>query len=167
MKSLSIAAVATAAFAQTSSVDAFAPSSHHGQSNAANAAAKARHHIGIASSSSASSPTTTAIRSTVLPIPTASDLRNQQPELDEDDLYMTPSQDPPKAGAVMKMLPKETWDIDTPTSLFYFAVDLLAVASTMGFLDVVVTSDNYHALPVWAQAMAVAPLQVLTGFAMW
>ena len=79
---------------------------------------------------------------------------------------MTP-QDPPRAGAVMKMLPKETWDIDTPTSLFYFAVDLLAVASTMGFLDVVVTSDNYHALPVWAQAVAVAPLQVLTGFAMW
>ena len=104
-----------------------------------------------------------------MPAPTASDLRKQQPELDEDDLYLTPApaRDPPKAGAVMKMLPKETWDIDTPTSLFYFAVDLLAVASTMGFLDAVVTSDNYHALPVWAQAMAVAPLQVLTGFAMW
>ena len=165
MKSLSIAAVATAAFAQTASVDAFAPSSHHRQNNAAAANAA----IGIASQSSAFSTTTTAVRSTVLPIPTASDLRKQQPELDEDDLYLTPPppQDPPRAGAVMKMLPRETWDIDTPTSLFYFAVDLLAVASTMGFLDVVVTSDNYHALPVWVQALAVAPLQVLTGFAMW
>ena len=105
-----------------------------------------------------------------MPLPTAENLRKQQPELDEDDLYMTPPnamQDPPRAGAVMKMLPKETWDIDTPTSLFYFAVDLMAVVSTMGFLDMVVTSDNYHSFPMWAQALAVAPLQVLTGFAMW
>ena len=56
---------------------------------------------------------------------------------------------------------------DTPTSLSYFGVDLLAVIVTMGFLDVVVTSDTYHAFPMWAQALSVAPLQVLTGFAMW
>jgi hypothetical protein len=155
MRSLSIAVAATALSQLLLSVDAFAPSSSHRHNNAAG-------HIGIAPSASSK---TTAIRSTVLPIPTANDLMKQQPELDEDDLYLTP--EPPRAGAVMKMLPKETWDIDTPTSLFYFAVDLLAVASTMGFLNAVVTSDIYHALPVWAQAMAVAPLQVLTGFAMW
>jgi len=45
--------------------------------------------------------------------------------------------------------------------------DLIAVIGTMGFLDVVVTSDNYHSLPMLAQALVVAPLQILTGFAMW
>lgn len=110
----------------------------------------------------------TSVHSTVLPTATKDAIRQQQPELGENDLYMTPPErNPPVPGAVMKMLPKSTFDIDTPTSLFYFGVDLLAVAATMGFLDVVVTSDNYHALPIWAQAMCVAPLQVLTGFAMW
>ena len=149
MKSVSIA-ITAAALAQVAPVDAFVPSSLNHQSTM--------------------SSSTTAMRSTVMPLPTAENSRKQQPELDEDDLYMTPPNamwEPPRAGAVMKMLPKETWDIDTPTSLFYFAVDLLAVVSTMGFLDMVVTSDNYHALPMWAQALAVAPLQVLTGFAMW
>jgi L-fucose mutarotase/ribose pyranase (RbsD/FucU family) len=149
MKSVSIA-ITAAALAQVAPVDAFVPSSLNHQSRM--------------------SSSTTAMRSTVMPLPTAENLRKQQPELDEGDLYMTPPntmQDPPRAGAVMKMLPKETWDIDTPTSLFYFAVDLLAVVSTMGFLDMVVTSDNYHAFPMWAQALAVAPLQILTGFAMW
>lgn len=95
-------------------------------------------------------------------------IEEQQPELGEDDLYITPPErNPPVAGSIMKMLPKETFDIDTPTSLFYFGVDLLAVIATMGFLDVVVTSDIYHALPMYAQALSVAPLQVLTGFAMW
>jgi omega-3 fatty acid desaturase (delta-15 desaturase) len=37
----------------------------------------------------------------------------------------------------------------------------------MGFLNAVVTSDLYHSFPIWGQALAVAPLQVLTGFAMW
>lgn len=111
---------------------------------------------------------TTSLQSTVLPTPTQDVIRQQQPELGEDDLYMTPPErSPPVPGAIMKMLPRETFDIDTPTSLFYFGVDLLAVVATMGFLDVVVTSDNYHALPMWAQALSVAPLQVLTGFAMW
>ena len=149
MKSVSIA-ITAAALAQVAPVDAFVPSSLNHQS--------------------AMSSSTTAMRSTVMPLPTAENSRKQQPELDEDDLYMTPPnamREPPKAGAVMKMLPKETWDIDTPTSLFYFAVDLLAVVGTMGFLDMVVTSDIYHAFPMWAQALAVAPLQVLTGFAMW
>jgi hypothetical protein len=110
----------------------------------------------------------TEIQSTVLPTPTRDVIRQQQPELGEDDLYMDPPvRNPPVPGSIMKMLPKNTFDIDTPTSLFYFGVDLLAVVATMGFLDIVVTSDNYHALPIWAQALCVAPLQVLTGFAMW
>jgi len=108
------------------------------------------------------------IQSSVLPTPTEDVIRQQQPELGEDDLYMTPlSREPPVPGSIMKMLPKETFDIDTPTSLFYFVVDLLAVVTTMGFLDVVVTSSNYQMMPMWAQALCVAPLQVLTGFAMW
>lgn len=116
------------------------------------------------------SKSSTSIYSTVLPTPTANQdlIRQQQPELGEDDLYMTPPErNPPVPGAIMKMLPKDTFDIDTPTSLFYFGVDLVAVVATMGFLDMVVTSATYHALPMWAQALCVAPLQVLTGFAMW
>lgn len=111
-----------------------------------------------------------ALPSTVLPMPTGRDLQQQQPELGEDDLYVEPPQlddEPPKLGTVMKMLPADTWDVHTPTSLAYFAVDFLAVVATMGFLDIVVTSDIYRSLPMAAQALTVAPLQVLTGFAMW
>jgi omega-3 fatty acid desaturase (delta-15 desaturase) len=75
--------------------------------------------------------------------------------------------EPPKPGAIAKMLPTNTFDIDTPTSLFYFAVDFLAVVASVGFLDAVVTSDIYHSLPVAGQALCVAPLQVLAGFSMW
>ena len=50
--------------------------------------------------------------------------------------------------------------------LFYFGVDLAAVAAMIGFLKAVVTSDVYHSLPVVAQGLMVAPLQVLTGFTM-
>ena len=65
------------------------------------------------------------------------------------------------------MLPRETWKVDTATSLFYFGVDMLAVTASMGFLNMVVTSENYHSFPLWAQAASVFPLQILTGFAMW
>ena len=110
----------------------------------------------------------TQIQSSVLPISTAKEGRQYQPELDENDLYLTNEIDtPPKVGTVMKMLPKETFNIDTATSLFYFGVDFAAVAATMGFLDILVTSDNYHSFPIWLQGLCVAPLQVLTGFAMW
>ena len=102
----------------------------------------------------------------VLQIPTADQLSTLQPELGEDDLYMDINE-PPKAGTIMKMLPKETWDIDTKTSLLYFAVDFAAVVATMGFLNTVVTSEVYHSMPIWMQGLSVAPLQVLTGFAMW
>jgi hypothetical protein len=128
-----------------SSVNAFTPSQRNARSNSL-----------------------TEIQSTVVPAPTRDVIRQQQPELGEADLYVNPPvRNPPVPGSIMKMLPKNTFDIDTPTSLFYFGIDLLAVVATMGFLDIVVTSANYHALPMWAQALCVAPLQVLTGFAMW
>jgi len=110
------------------------------------------------------------LRSTVLPLPTGVDSRRQQPELGGEDLYEEPPRldmEPPRRGIIRTMFPAETFDIDTPTSLAYFAVDLLAVVATMGALDVVVTSDIYRSLPMAAQALMVAPLQVLTGFAMW
>lgn len=73
----------------------------------------------------------------------------------------------PKLGSLAKALPQDTFDVDTMTSLMYFAIDAVAVVATMGFLNAVVTSDFYHSLAMPLQALAVAPLQVLTGFAMW
>lgn len=125
----------------------------------------------LPSSSNLHSPNTrfsTAVKSTVLPIPTKDVLKKMQPELDENDLYLDgPNNEVPKAGEVMKMLPAETWNIDTPTSLFYFGIDFLAVAATMGFLNTVVTSELYHSSPIFLQGMMAAPLQVMAGFAMW
>ena len=108
-----------------------------------------------------------AIQSSVLPILETG--RNEQPALEEDEHNLDESvnMEVPKLGTIMKMLPKETFEIDTPTSLFYFGVDFAAVAATMGFLNTVVTSDTYHSFPIWLQGLSVAPLQVLTGFAMW
>jgi hypothetical protein len=77
------------------------------------------------------------------------------------------SDEPPTLAQVKKLLPAEAFKVDTATSLFYFAVDFAAVAATMGFLNQVVTSNIYHGLPIWGQALCVAPLQILTGFAMW
>ena len=73
----------------------------------------------------------------------------------------------PSLGSLLKMLPSNVFDIDTPTSLFYFGIDTLAVVGSLGFLNAVVTSDIYHSLPIWQQALTVAPLQVLAGFTMW
>jgi fatty acid desaturase len=72
-----------------------------------------------------------------------------------------------RAGAIMKMLPKESFQVDTKTSLTYFGIDAAAVVASMSFLYVLVTSDMYHAAPLYAQAAMVAPLQIMTGFAMW
>ena len=56
--------------------------------------------------------TSSSIHSSVLPIPTKDVIGQQQPELGEDDLYMTPPErNPPVAGSIMKMLPKETFEI--------------------------------------------------------
>ena len=110
------------------------------------------------------------LSSTTLPMPETEKKQilriPKQPELGEEN--QTELNDtPPRVGALYKLLPEETWNIDTPTSLFYFGVDFAAVAASMGFLNAVVTSELYHASPIWMQGMMVAPLQVLTGFAMW
>jgi len=75
--------------------------------------------------------------------------------------------EPPTLAETKQLLPRHVFHVDTATSLLYFGLDLVAVAATMGFLNAVVTSEFYHSLPLPAQALAVAPLQVLTGFAMW
>lgn len=106
----------------------------------------------------------TEIRSAVIPLPNSVDTTKQNPLLNYND---EKEDEVPKLGAIMKMLPKEIFEIDTPTSLFYFGIDFAAVAATMGFLNVVVKSDAYHSFPIWLQGLSVAPLQVLTGFAMW
>jgi omega-3 fatty acid desaturase (delta-15 desaturase) len=73
----------------------------------------------------------------------------------------------PSLGTVRRMLPRESFDVDTKTSLFYFGIDFVACVASLGFLDLVVTSDFYHSLPIVAQALTVAPLQILSGFALW
>jgi len=133
------------------------------------------------------------VKSSVLPIPTLTreDLGRIQPELNEDDLYIDLQNNNsnkknnlsnnndgkdgkkkiynkvPKIGEIRRMLPKNSFNIDTKLSLFYFGLDFLAVATSMTFLHSVVTSKFYLALPIFAQALTVAPLQLLTGFAMW
>lgn len=73
----------------------------------------------------------------------------------------------PGLGSIAKILPEDTFDVDTPTSLMYFGIDGAAVVASMSFLSAVVHSDIYQNLAVWQQGLMVAPLQVLTGFAMW
>ena len=75
-------------------------------------------------------------------------LQKQMPKLDVDDLYVRHDDEVPKVGEVMRMLPKEIFNVNTAMGLFYFGVDFAAVAATMGFLNAVVTSDVYHSLPV-------------------
>lgn len=74
----------------------------------------------------------------------------------------------PALGSIARMLPKSAFDIDTKTSLFYFGVDLVAVISSLSFLNAVIHSDFYqHDASLPLQALMVAPLQVLCGFAIW
>jgi omega-3 fatty acid desaturase (delta-15 desaturase) len=105
------------------------------------------------------SSSTTSEQDLFFPVPTL-DNNNEPPRLDNNN-------EPPRLGQVRKLLPKDAFQVDTATSLFYFGLDFVAVAATMGFLNAVVTSDLYHSWPMLGQALAVAPLQVLTGFAMW
>jgi omega-3 fatty acid desaturase (delta-15 desaturase) len=73
----------------------------------------------------------------------------------------------PKLGSIMKALPNEVFQVNTKTSLFYFAIDTIAVVASIGMLHGVVTSNIYHSLALWQQALTVAPFQVLAGFTMW
>jgi len=73
----------------------------------------------------------------------------------------------PSLSKIRRMLPPDAFEIDTPTSLMYFGLDLAFVAASLTGLYTVVTSDLYRSLPFYEQAPMVAPLQVLSGFAMW
>ena len=86
---------------------------------------------------------------------------------DEDIAAMMRNDNPPLPGTIMKMLPKDTFQVDTATSLMYAGLDVAAVVGSMSFLYAVVQSDFYNGLPIAGQALTVAPLQILTGFAMW
>lgn len=77
------------------------------------------------------------------------------------------SSSPPSLGALQKLLPKSVFQVDTKTSLSYFAADLAAVVLSMTALHTYITTDFYHSLPWPVQAATVVPLQLLTGFAMW
>jgi acyl-lipid omega-3 desaturase len=87
-------------------------------------------------------------------------LQQQQPKTKDNT-------EPPTLGEIRKLLPKSVFQVSTKTSLAYFAVDMAAVIASMTFLHSVVVSDAYHQLPLPLQAVVVAPLQVLTGSAMW
>jgi acyl-lipid omega-3 desaturase len=75
--------------------------------------------------------------------------------------------DPPSLGDIRKLLPTSVFQVDTKTSLLYFLLDFMAVVVSMGSLYTVVTSDMYHTFPIYIQAIAVLPIQMITGFAMW
>jgi len=73
----------------------------------------------------------------------------------------------PRLGSLMKALPQDIFKVSTTKSLFYFAVDTAACILSIGFLYAVVRSDIYQSMAIWQQALTVAPLQLLAGFAMW
>jgi hypothetical protein len=75
--------------------------------------------------------------------------------------------EPPTLAEAKRLIPAESFHVDTATSLLYFCADFLAVGASMGFLNAVVHSDFYSQMSMPIQALMVAPLQVLMGFAMW
>jgi omega-3 fatty acid desaturase (delta-15 desaturase) len=75
--------------------------------------------------------------------------------------------EPPTLAEAKRLIPTKSFHVDTATSLLYFSADLLAVGASMGFLNAVVHSDFYNQMSMPIQALMVAPLQVLMGFAMW
>ena len=84
-----------------------------------------------------------------------------------NDLLSYDKEGYPKLGSIMKALPDEVFQVSTKTSLLYFAIDSIAVIASIGLLHGVVTSNIYHSLALWQQALTVAPFQLLAGFAMW
>lgn len=81
--------------------------------------------------------------------------------------YQKANQEIPALGSIAKMLPEEVFRVSTKKSLLYFGLDLAAVTACMTVLYQLVTSNFYHQLPLLQKAIMVAPLQGLTGFAMW
>jgi len=106
---------------------------------------------------------------TVLPPPTKErTVPKEVKQLEDNNIQNDISRiEPPNLATVSRMLPPESFDVDTKTSLFYFGLDLIAVVGSLSFLNAVVTSSIYHSLPIWGQALTVAPLQIVAGFAMW
>lgn len=107
---------------------------------------------------------------TVLPpdnVGTEKRQNRKKQQIMEDNVKNLVSDEPPNLAVISRMLPPEVFDVDTGTSLFYFGIDLIAVIGSLGFLNAVVTSNIYHSLPFWGQALTVAPLQLLAGFSMW
>jgi omega-3 fatty acid desaturase (delta-15 desaturase) len=82
-------------------------------------------------------------------------------------IVRTENDTPPSLSEIRKLLPKSVFQVDTPTSLLYFGLDLLAVITSMTLLYNVVTSPFYHTVPIYVQALTVFPIQCITGFAMW
>jgi len=104
---------------------------------------------------------------TVIPAPTEERTGQKNVELMESNTKYLANDEPPNLAVISRMLPPEVFEVDTGTSLFYFGIDLIAVFGSLGFLNAVVTSTLYRSLPFWGQALTVAPLQLLAGFAMW
>jgi fatty acid desaturase len=102
-----------------------------------------------------------------LDLPRVAEDEDDARAVERDNTHLNDEEKDLRAGSIMKMLPKESFQVDTKTSLMYFGIDAAAVIGSMGFLYAVVTSDMYHAAPLYLQAGMVAPLQILTGFAMW
>jgi len=73
----------------------------------------------------------------------------------------------PRLGSLMKILPRDTFEVDTKTSLFYFGIDTVACLVSLGLLNFVIASSAYSNLAMWQQTLTVIPLQLLAGFAMW
>ena len=91
----------------------------------------------------------------------------QKNEDNENSLLQYDKENYPRLGSLMKALPKEIFKVSTAKSLFYFGLDTAACVASIGFLYAVVTSNVYQSMDVWQQALTVAPLQLLAGFAMW
>jgi len=72
----------------------------------------------------------------------------------------------PRLGSLMKILPRDTFEVDTKTSLFYFGIDTVACLVSLGLLNFVIASSAYSNLAMWQQTLTVIPLQLLAGFAM-
>ena len=109
--------------------------------------------------------TTTAGLTTDPTTTTTTSMDDKNVNIVEEDSFNI--NEPPKLHEVKKMLPAESFRVDTVTSLKYFGLDFVAVVSSMTFLHAVVTSEFYKSVPFWGQAMMACPLQILTGFAMW
>jgi hypothetical protein len=105
-----------------------------------------------------------AERVTAVPV----DAPSAVPAVDEEDAAVAGAVSPPTLSEIRRQyLPKSVFQVDTVTSLKYFALDTCAVLCSMTVLYQYVHAPIYHNLPFYLQAMTVAPLQLLAGSALW